>query len=387
MQKLLTLLFAFLLVSTAIAQNTQEQVAVYFDKDKAELSIEAQNKLTQTLQSILNLEKYAVKIEAHTDSDGSATYNRLLSEKRANNVYDFLLLQGMNTQDLQIVAQGETNPTFSNQSKTGQQKNRRVDVFFVSKTRLQSQARKAPPISSFKDLQRLTTTNSLQSFSINPRQEQYIEARKGTKLTIPPNAFLLENGSELPSNIRVQIEVQEAISLEDMLLNNLSTMSGDKMLETAGMVSIEANFQGQKLQLKSGKNIEVQVPKNDINPDKEQDMELFYGVSQEEGSSTDWKPTNEKVKTTKPHPLVEIDLTELESFKSPQFLAPQLTGLQTIPEKPASIKKPYKPHAPKEPKKTNLHSIQTFKMGKIGFKSQKDRPIKPAKICRSYTKI
>ncbi|MEZ4888124.1 MAG: OmpA family protein [Chitinophagales bacterium] len=369
MQKLFTLFIAFLLVSTAIAQETSQQVAVYFDKDKAILSIEAQNTLTSTFQSILDVEEYAVKIEAHTDDDGSLTYNQLLSERRANTVYDFLLLQGMNTDDLQIVAQGETNPAFSNQTETGQQQNRRVDVFFVSKASLQLQAKAEPKIIDFQDLKRLTTTNTEQYFTISTHQEQHIEGRKGTKLTIPSHAFELEDGSEIPTTAKVEIELQEALSLEDMLLNNLSTMSGDKILETGGMISIEASYQGQKLQLKEGKNIEVAVPKNDIAVEKQNDMELFYGVSQE-NNAMDWKPTNKKVRTTPPHPKVEIDLTELENFEMAKVALPQLTGLRNVTKKPDSPKKPYKPYCPTKPTK-NRYQYKPSGWEKLVFSRKK----------------
>ncbi len=349
MQKLLVLVLALLCLNTTIAQDSQTEVAVYFDKNKSELTFKAQNTLSQTLQSILNLEEYAVKIEAHTDNDGSLTYNQLLSERRADAVYEFLLLQGMNTQDLQIVAQGETNPAFSNQTQAGQQQNRRVDVYFITKASLQQTTRTVPKMSSFQDLQKLTTSNTEQSFTVPIQKKQTIEARKGTKVTIPSNAFTLEDGSPLPPNAKVEIEIQEAISLEDMLLNNLSTMSGDQMLETAGMVQIQANYQGKPLQLGSGKNIEVQVPKLNLSAAKQKGMELFYGVSQDNGVM-DWKPTNKKVKTTAPHPIVEIDITGLEDFNLPTPQLPKLgVLLRNTNQSISKPKKPYKPRTPIAP--------------------------------------
>lgn len=354
MQKLIVLVVAMLCLSTAIAQSSQTQIAVYFDKSQSELTSNAQKNLSQTLQSIRNIEEYAVKIEAHTDNDGSLAYNQLLSERRANAVYEFLLLQGMNTQDLQIVAQGETNPAFSNQTKTGQQQNRRVDVFFITKASLQQTARTTPKMSSFQDLQKLTTSNTQQSFTVSIQKKQTIEARKGTKVTIPSNAFTLEDGSLLPPNARVEIQIQEAISLEDMLLNNLSTMSGDQMLETAGMVQIEANYQGKSLQLAADKNIEVQVPKSNLSASKQKEMELFYGVSQDNGVM-DWKPTNRKVKTTAPHPIVEIDITELEGFNLPNPQMPKLgVLLRNENQSITKPKKPYKPRTPIAPNRENF---------------------------------
>ncbi|MGB1243138.1 MAG: OmpA family protein, partial [Chitinophagales bacterium] len=389
MQKLFIYLLLFISCNAAIAQTVHHQTSVYFDKDKAELTIEAQNDLTSTLQSIFNLETYSLKIEAHTDNDGSLTYNQLLSEKRANAVYSFLLLQGMNTQDLQIVAEGETNPAFSNQTKTGQQQNRRVDVFFVSKS-AELQITKAPiqpKVETFEDLKRLTTTNILQSFPINTAKEQKIEGRKGTILTIPPNAFVLEDGSELPTHAKVEIELQEALDLEDMLLNNLSTQSGERFLETGGMVRIEANYQGEKLKLKSDKNIEVNVPKNGISATKEKDMELFYGVAQE-GNAMDWKPTNEKVKATPPHPKVEIDIAELENLNLTKLSPPKLHELQAlteVPKKVSTLNKPYKPHAPRQPEK-NRYKYKPTSLEKLVYSKKKIETLSEQKFQEAMTK-
>ncbi len=387
MQKLLVYLLLFVCCNAAIAQTVHHQTSVYFDKDKAELTLEAQNTLTSTLQSLMDLETYSVKIEAHTDDDGSLTYNQLLSEKRADAVYEFLILQGLTIQDLQIVAKGETNPAFSNQTETGQQQNRRVDVFFVSKSaELQAKKPVQPNIETFEDLMRLTTTNTLQSFPIRSDREQKIEGRKGTKLTIPPNAFVLEDGSELPTNARVEVELQEALNLEDMLLNNLSTKSGEQFLETGGMVMIEANYQGQKLQLKSDKNIEVMVPKNDIAVEKQKDMELFYGVAQEDGeASMDWKPTNEKVKTTPPHPKVEIDWTELEDFKASKFPALTLAEIVPIPKKLASPKKPYRPNLPRKPQKER-YRYKPSALEKVVYSRKKIDELSEQKFQEAMTK-
>lgn len=51
-----------------------------------------------------------VMITGHTDRIGSAEYNQKLSEKRATDVKDYLVSQGVDASRLQVVAKGESEP-------------------------------------------------------------------------------------------------------------------------------------------------------------------------------------------------------------------------------------------------------------------------------------
>ena len=56
------------------------------------------------------------------------TSNQILSEKRAQNVVDFLVTQGMNPGLVSAVGHGESNPIASNDTAAGRGKNRRVEL-------------------------------------------------------------------------------------------------------------------------------------------------------------------------------------------------------------------------------------------------------------------
>jgi outer membrane protein OmpA-like peptidoglycan-associated protein len=78
---------------------------------------------------ILNIFKeYHVTIEGHTDNVGSLAYNQKLSEKRAQNVLDFLVEQGIDSTRLRAVGYGPSRPIADNSTEEGRQKNRRVDL-------------------------------------------------------------------------------------------------------------------------------------------------------------------------------------------------------------------------------------------------------------------
>ena len=49
-------------------------------------------------------------VTGHTDRIGSAEYNQKLSERRANQVKDYLVSQGVDASRLQAVGKGESEP-------------------------------------------------------------------------------------------------------------------------------------------------------------------------------------------------------------------------------------------------------------------------------------
>jgi OOP family OmpA-OmpF porin len=57
-----------------------------------------------------NPEFKLVMITGHTDRIGSTEYNQKLSEKRATDVKDYLVSQGVDASRLQVVGKGESEP-------------------------------------------------------------------------------------------------------------------------------------------------------------------------------------------------------------------------------------------------------------------------------------
>lgn len=70
-------------------------------------------------------------ISGHTDSTGSAEYNRGLSQRRAETVRTILLNEfGINPGRLNAIGYGEDRPIASNETNEGRQQNRRVEAVF-----------------------------------------------------------------------------------------------------------------------------------------------------------------------------------------------------------------------------------------------------------------
>ena len=75
-----------------------------------------------------------VEVAGHTDSTGSEEYNQGLSERRAGSVSQYLQGRGIDNQRMIIVGMGELRPVAGNDSASGRQANRRVEMTMVPVT-------------------------------------------------------------------------------------------------------------------------------------------------------------------------------------------------------------------------------------------------------------
>jgi outer membrane protein OmpA-like peptidoglycan-associated protein len=80
-------------------------------------------------------EDRSVLIEGHTDNVGSDEYNQGLSEQRAAAVQSYLVGQGIAPNRITTSGLGESRPIASNDSPTGRQQNRRVEVIISNPAR------------------------------------------------------------------------------------------------------------------------------------------------------------------------------------------------------------------------------------------------------------
>ena len=67
-------------------------------------------------------------IEGHTDSVGSEDNNLSLSQRRATSVMSYLTIQGVTPSRLSASGKGESMPVAGNESASGRQMNRRVEL-------------------------------------------------------------------------------------------------------------------------------------------------------------------------------------------------------------------------------------------------------------------
>ena len=103
---------------------------VLFDTGKATLKPGAYTTIDR-LAKVLNSSKGSrVMIEVHTDSTGTDMNNQVLSEQRARAVETALLERGVSGSQLSSVGKGESTPVAGNDTGSGRQANRRVELIF-----------------------------------------------------------------------------------------------------------------------------------------------------------------------------------------------------------------------------------------------------------------
>jgi outer membrane protein OmpA-like peptidoglycan-associated protein len=101
---------------------------VLFDTAKYTLKAPAKIALARIAGIVISHPGLNLQVEGYTDSTGTAAFNQKLSEQRANAVRDFLMSQGVNSQNMTSIGYGEQYPVAPNDTAQGRQLNRRVQL-------------------------------------------------------------------------------------------------------------------------------------------------------------------------------------------------------------------------------------------------------------------
>ncbi|MFM7727894.1 MAG: hypothetical protein ACKO7B_14420, partial [Flavobacteriales bacterium] len=117
---------------------------------------------------------------------------------------------------------------------------------------------------------RLRTTRNERTIATD--RNATVKCKRGTKLFFPANSFVDDNGQAVTGEVRLVIE--ECYNLDEMLVAKLSTTSGDKRLETAGMIQVHAYSKGKEISLREGARYNIHFP---VKESRKEDFQLFYG--------------------------------------------------------------------------------------------------------------
>lgn len=99
---------------------------IYFDFDQDVIRPDGRDVLV-THASRLKKGGSAV-LEGHADERGTREYNMALAERRSKAVRDFLVVQGVNSSQLEVVSYGEERPADPASNEAAMAKNRRVEI-------------------------------------------------------------------------------------------------------------------------------------------------------------------------------------------------------------------------------------------------------------------
>ena len=101
---------------------------IQFMFDRSDLTSQATRKLDSFVSAIRQRVSNIISVFGHTDSLGTDPYNDGLSERRANEVRDYLLNSGIPGRDISVEGMGERSPIANNDTRNGRAKNRRVVI-------------------------------------------------------------------------------------------------------------------------------------------------------------------------------------------------------------------------------------------------------------------
>lgn len=87
--------------------------------------------LNEDIEVLRNNPGVRVRIDGHTDSDGSAQYNEGLSVRRAASVRDYFVKSGLSPERFQVRGFGESRPIVPNDSRENKALNRRVELTII----------------------------------------------------------------------------------------------------------------------------------------------------------------------------------------------------------------------------------------------------------------
>ncbi len=130
----------------AKVERVGEGIKITFDSgilfafDSDELSPAARENISNLAETLKKYEDTNVVVEGHTDNKGSDSYNKKLSQQRADSVSDMLTSLGVENSRISEVGYGENQPVADNSTEEGRRLNRRVEVAIFANDELKEAA-------------------------------------------------------------------------------------------------------------------------------------------------------------------------------------------------------------------------------------------------------
>jgi len=119
-----------------ISQEAQAQLdayakTIYFNSAKSSFKSGVRPKLDAIYEIMKDYPNANFSIDGHTDSQGSASLNKKLSQRRADAVKNYLIGKGLSSVRLSSYGFGEDYPIDTNKTSAGRANNRRVEIRLI----------------------------------------------------------------------------------------------------------------------------------------------------------------------------------------------------------------------------------------------------------------
>lgn len=253
--------------SSMLAQTVQK-LNIQFPSNESALTDAAKKSIDSIIHLLANIpQAFNIEVIGHSDSSGAANTNKELSIKRAKETAKYFAGKGFKKS--KFSGRSSTDPVTNNATDKGKQLNRRVEII------ISVDIPKVDNIAGFK-------IND-QEYNIPVSIGGTIDQASGTKIIIPPNAFVDADGKEIEGGIEIiYTEYRDPI---DFILSNIpmNFVENGKSypFNSGGMFKILAYKNGQPVFLKAGKRISIDFAMANKTPGFN-----FYGYG---GDSTGWQ--------------------------------------------------------------------------------------------------
>jgi outer membrane protein OmpA-like peptidoglycan-associated protein len=105
----------------------------FFNFDRYNLRPDAVAALDELLTKLKSADRVSrISVVGHADAIGTVPYNQKLSERRAASAKKYLIEHGIPEDQIDTRGEGELNPAYPNDTPANRQKNRRVDIEFLT---------------------------------------------------------------------------------------------------------------------------------------------------------------------------------------------------------------------------------------------------------------
>jgi len=101
---------------------------VTFDYDSATVRPGLYSEIDRITNVLIKYPQTVIRVEGHTDSTGSESYNMVLSQRRADSVMDLIVQRGVPSTRIETMPYGESMPIAANSTGSGRAMNRRVEI-------------------------------------------------------------------------------------------------------------------------------------------------------------------------------------------------------------------------------------------------------------------
>lgn len=268
------------------------------------------NNLAAFKDSIKQWEKdYSLQImgiQGYADSIGSEKLNLRLSKKRALKADSIIRSLGFDTKVISVSGMGERNPRYTNSTKAGRSKNRRVFIALLA-------------ISKSAETTISSPLDTVKKKGGCEERDTVFTLPEGTEIEI--KACCLE-GMKLSD---ITVEADEVFTKDKMILNEYYTQTTEgTCLSTGGMLKLNIkNKSGEAVKIKNGCDITIRIPQ--LTQDTA--FDLYEMQKSKQGENTGWQKRDEKVTYLKNRRMFEVKLSSPAANINLDFLPKPFAGL------------------------------------------------------------